>query len=543
MKAFPSPDLRCEAAFSLANPCDLLEDCVKMENPIDELQVQLQRYCSSGIYPMHMPGHKRELAPVTGLPYEWDVTEVEGTDDLHEAEGILKTAMDRTRDLVGSRRTWYLVGGSTCGNLAAIYAMVPKGAEVIAARNSHKSVYHAIELLELTVHWIDPETIPEFEIPGGVDPAGVESLLGKFPNSAAVILTSPTYEGVLSDIEKIAKVVHDAGKLLFVDEAHGAHLGLFRFPSPSGKKLKKREECYFPDSAVHLGADVVVQSAHKTLPSLTQTAYLHLCSDRVSEAALEQGLDIFETSSPSYPLMASLDGCTGWLLEEGETSFYRWQERLRDLERAACGWEHLSVLGVSSGTASETSCFLVRDPGKILIRSRTGIRSGKELQEFLRREEGIEAEMSCGGNALLMTSCADTDEGFRRLHGALEHLNRELGKWELGNRERRAQTASMAMLEEECGDAGYLTVLPEGGEMSLAAAAQLALHGKTERVRPDQAAGRVCAEYVTPYPPGIPLLIPGERITEDQVQRLQELLRTGARIRHSARRQRKEQSH
>ncbi len=519
---------------------------MKTGDPICNLQEKLQAYCASGIYPMHMPGHKRKLAPVRGLPYEWDVTEVEGTDDLHDADGILKEAMDRTGELVGSKRTWYLVGGSTCGNLAAVYAMVPRGGEVIAARNCHKSVYHAAELLELTVHWIHPAKIPEFDIPGSVDPAKVERLLKEFPDSAAVILTSPTYEGILSDVKEIARITHEAGKLLLVDEAHGAHLGLFRphalteeqqQEKKQGKgqleKEQKGEE-YFPDSAVHLGADVVVQSAHKTLPSLTQTAYLHRCSERVSEQALEQGLNIFETSSPSYPLMASLDGCTGWLLERGEESFRRWRERLHKLEQTACKWENLSLLGASSAAASKTAFWgktdpydgfiYDRDPGKLLIRSRAGSCSGKGLQELLRRREGIEAEMSCGGNVLLMTSCADTDEDFERLRLALEHLNQEMGRTC-----SKAGILSDGRNEPEF----FLHVLPGRQELCLARAAQLAMHGETVRMHPDSAVGRICAEYVTPYPPGAPLLIPGERITGKHVRQLQEMLRTGAQMKCS----------
>ena len=595
---------------------------MSVNNEQNELYTGLVQYCHSGIYPMHMPGHKRSLEPVPGLPYEWDVTEVEGTDDLHDAEGILKAAMERTRDLVGSKRTWYLVGGSTCGNLAAIYAMVPKGSEIIAARNCHKSVYHAIELLELKVHWIIPKSIPEFEIPGSVNPAEVKELLERFPLSAAVVMTSPTYEGIVSDIKEIARVTHAAGKLLFVDEAHGAHLGLFRQEDGmclgEGAEESLEEipgngalECDFPDSAVHLGADVVVQSAHKTLPSLTQTAYLHLCTGRVSETALEQGLNIFETSSPSYPLMASLDGCTGWLVEHGKESFHRWRERIREFEEAAHDWVNLQILGVKAGSASEAcrgsgskgaviprktvgdtaalqsrkvpegsqekrlwpdddGCY-ARDPGKILIRSRKGSCTGKELQDFLRQEEGIETEMSCGGNVLLMTSCADTEEGWRRTIAALEHLNKEL-EWpkqcswilvgeptqlssdqkETAESQPEEQTGKQKekLKGKHAGDKEFSNadpkasrneyvqvlsgdILPEDQELSLTAAAQTAIHGQIFRMQLDQAVGRICAEYVTPYPPGIPLLIPGEKITKEHVRQLQELIRTGARIQYS----------
>ncbi len=483
--------------------------------PANYLQEALEAYCGLDRYPMHMPGHKRRLAPVPGLPYDWDVTEVEGTDDLHHAEGILKRAMERTAELVGSRRTWYLVGGSTCGNLAAMYAMVPRGSEVIAARNCHKSVYHAMELLELRVHWLCPEELVPFAIPGSIRPENVERMLRQFPHSAAVILTSPTYEGVLSDIRTIAAVVHRAGSLLLVDEAHGAHLGL---------------DCagFFPDSAVHQGADVVVQSAHKTLPSLTQTAYLHLCSDRVPAQEIEQGLGIFETSSPSYPLLASLDGCTGLLLEKGEELYRAWTRHLMDLREAAAAWENLCILGMCR---QEPAVFAL-DPGKILVRAAgkgTGQDwNGDELAEFLRRQESIESEMHCGGNVLLMTTLADPQEGWERLERALEALNRAVCEPpERGEKRARQQ-------EPGRGEKMEIAVLANAREeLPCGRAVQTARQGGAEKVALTAAEGRICAEYVTPYPPGVPVLIPGERIRARDAEWLLELQRTGTILQHS----------
>ncbi len=482
-----------------------------MENmPANYLQEALKAYCGLERYPMHMPGHKRSLAPVSGLPYDWDVTEVEGTDDLHHAEGILKRAMERTAELVGSRRTWYLVGGSTCGNLAAVYAMVPRGSEVIAARNCHKSVYHAMELLELRVHWLCPEELVPFAVPGSVAPEEVERLLRQFPHSAAVILTSPTYEGVLSDIRGIAAAVHRAGKLLLVDEAHGAHLGL----DPSG---------FFPDSAVHQGADVVVQSAHKTLPSLTQTAYLHLCSDRVPARDIEQGLNIFETSSPSYPLLASLDGCTGLLLEKGEELYREWVRHLTGLRTGAGAWENLHILGI---TGEAVSAFAL-DPGKLLLRTARGDRSGEELAGFLRERENVESEMHCGENVLLMTSMADSEEGWRRLEQALEALNRAVSEPK-GRREPEGEQSPGGARGME------IEVLAETEEeLPCAGAAETARRGGAKRIALTEAEGCICAEYVTPYPPGVPVLVPGERIRAADIQRLSELQRAGTIVQQS----------
>ena len=214
------------------------------------LEARLRQYCGSGIYPLHMPGHKRRPGPCPGLPYEWDVTEVEGTDDLHDARGILKEAMDRTAALYGADYTRYLVGGSTCGILAGIRAALRHGDRVAVARNCHKSVYHAIELCGLETVWILPETVPDYRICGSVSPEAVRCLLQTDPSIRAVILTSPTYEGVLSNIGAIAAHCHAHEIPLIVDEAHGAHLGLF---SGTG----------FPAGALSCGADLVIQSPHR----------------------------------------------------------------------------------------------------------------------------------------------------------------------------------------------------------------------------------------------------------------------------------------
>lgn len=484
-----------------------------MEQSYHILQDQLKSYCADGPYPMHMPGHKRNLSPGPGLPYDFDVTEVEGTDDLHHADGILKEAMERTGKLYGSRRTWYLTCGSTCGNLAMMYAAIPRGSEVILARNCHKSVFHGAELLGLTVHWLMPEKLPDFGIPGSVRPESVEKMLRQYPQSRAVFLTSPTYEGIGSDIESIAELVHREGKLLLVDEAHGAHFGLFHGSAAGG---------YFPDSAVQLGADLAVQSAHKTLPSLTQTAWLHLGSDRISEEAVEQGLSVFETSSPSYPLLASLDGCTGLLAKEGPELFGKWEKRIDGIRAKAGEWKNLRILGPEDAEADRQAVFSL-DFGKFLIRDAFFRRSGRELEEFLRREELLEPEMSCGRNVLLMTSCGDSEEGFDRLFHALEHLNAWLG-------EQKSQAAET----EKCREEGIPALSEERQAVPLEEAAQRALHGKARKILLEQAEGEISAEYVMAYPPGIPLLIPGERISAEDIRTIRNLQREEGHIRRSA---------
>lgn len=482
-------------------------------NSNESLEAQL-RCLAKTAYPFHMPGHKRRLAPSEDLPISWDFTEVEGADDLHHAEGILLAAMQRTALLFHARRTWYLVGGSTVGNLAAIRACAKRDGTIIAARNCHKSVYHAIELLNLSVHWLMPETEENWQIPGSIRPEDVEKSLADHPESPCVVLTSPTYEGVVSDIGRIARICHVHHVPLVVDEAHGAHFGLF----PEGE---------FPKSAVTLGADLVIQSAHKTLPSLTQTALLHWNSALVPAEEVERQLDVFETSSPSYLLMASLDGCTKLLREQGADLFAAWRGRLCRLDRTAESLRHFSILCHGADQKERHPGFYDFDGSKLLLRAEDPAVTGERLSSVLRRDYAIESEYHLGRNVLLMTSCADTEEGFSLLEHALLDLDRraEEGDWKMAGRRKpedgEAQGEEKEDREDRSGEREHSgkdcerqeenpkdrweDVLPIGEAADLPA----------EEVPERACAGRIAAEYVFPYPPGIPVLVPGERITEE----------------------------
>lgn len=460
------------------------------------LYEQLVRYVQSGIYPLHMPGHKRRMAPGPDLPFGWDVTEVPGTDDLHTAEGILADAMERTAAFFGAKRTWYLVNGSTCGLLAAVRALAGHGGEVIMARNCHKAVYHAAQLCDLRVHWLIPPTDRSFGICGSIAPESVERLLRQHGEARCVVITSPTYEGVISDIGAIAAVCHARGVPLLVDEAHGAHLGLARAGG-------------FHRGAVALGADLVVQSAHKTLPSLTQTALLHLSGDLAREEEVARQLGIFETSSPSYPLLASLDGCTGILRSRGETLFAAWGQRLEEFDGAARALRHLRVLCYGGDTAQRHPAFFGHDKSKLLIGCRGTEYTGAELAGALRGRFGFETEMSCGENVLAMTSLCDEAEPLARFARALLTLDAE------------ARPA----------DAPAPTALPTPGE-SVCGAGE-ALRALTEEVSASAAAGRVAAEYVWAYPPGVPLVAPGEVITQALLAYVEQLGRQRTPLRHT----------
>ena len=263
---------------------------------------QLQEYGQSDYYPFHMPGHKRASLDFPN-PYQIDITEIDGFDNLHHPEGVLKDAMERASGIYKSDKSWFLVNGSSCGILSAVCGLTKPGGTILMSRNCHKSVYHGVFQNQLHAQYLYPQYLPEFGIQGGILPEDVENSLKSGSDIQAVLIVSPTYEGMVSDIEEIAKIVHKYGIPLIVDEAHGAH---FPFAYQGG----------FPVSALDLGADVVIQSLHKTLPSFTQTGILHWKRGYSDCEKIERYLQIYQSSSPSYLFMAGIDRCIATMAED-----------------------------------------------------------------------------------------------------------------------------------------------------------------------------------------------------------------------------------
>jgi arginine decarboxylase len=473
----------------------------------------LKELCAE-TYPFHMPGHKRRIMPSPELPYDIDITEINGSDNLHNAEGILKEAMHRTSVLYGVQRTWYLVNGSTVGVLAAVRSAAPAGSELIMARNCHKSAYHAVEISGLTVHYIYPQTDPLFGIYGSMDPQTVEQALEKYPLSKAVVMTSPTYDGVISDIETIAAVCHAHGVPLVVDEAHGAHLGL----GPG-----------FPEGATDCGADLVVQSPHKVLPSMTQTAWMHLNSGRIREAEVERQLEIFETTSPSYPMLCSLDACTKLMQEQGKELIGKWGDMLSEFDRMTADLRYLRILCHGADGLQNHPSFYLHDPGKILVNGSGAGLTGKQMAALLRSRYAFEPEMYCGGNVLAMTSVADDPAAIRRLADALCEMDAEVPETAADGHAVQVPEQQEQDGELSPGDyaAGYFTARTEAVCTIAEALAQ-----PSEEVPAKCARGRILGEYIWAYPPGVPLGVPGERISRELLDTVCRLEAMGTPVYH-----------
>jgi len=499
------------------------------------LEKYFQHYNEKKLLPLHMPGHQRKRDMGTALPYAYDYTEVDELDNLHAPEGILQEAMNRTAAYYGCSDCFYLVNGSSSGLQAGIFTLLEEGDEVVVARNCHRSVFYALSLRKAKIHFLLPEFWEDFSCFGSVSLKEVERLLREFPKSKALIFTSPSYEGVVSDVEGIARLCHENGLSLLVDEAHGAHFSPKRGTS-------------FPESAISLGADLVVQSPHKTLCSLTQSAWILGNGQRYSREKLSFYLSVFQTTSPSYPLMLSLEKATTLLEGEGEALFSRWKEVMESFREKARTLSYFSFLW-----EKEEACFAM-DFSKIFLRA-LGIpklRLGKDLAKLLREDYGIESEMHSGENLLLMTGPFISDEELERLFFALKDIERrfgeEKGKPSVDERGRQAEDER----GKESGDG--MSEWIEGSAESLqskllsSALYQISVADNSLRIQEGikegeelslhEGEGRICLEYLSLYPPGIPLLLPGEKLTAEKIQGIEALEKEGIELQYSRHRQR-----
>ena len=492
---------------------------------------RLIEYTGSDAYPFHMPGHKRQEIP-DGMqrdfsdPYGIDITEIDGFDNLHHAEGILKDAMDEAAAVYGADRSWYLVNGSTCGILSAVFAVTENGGRILTARNCHKAVYHAIYLNRLRAEYLYPEEIVEFGINGGIRAEDVRKALekdamrcaGKCTKIQAVLITSPTYEGVVSDIRAIADVAHEYGIPLIVDEAHGAH-------------LEYADRCHsFPKSALECGADIVIQSLHKTLPCFTQTAILHIKGDRVDQDRVARYLSMFQTSSPSYLFMAGIQRCIRYMDSTGRDGMIRYEERLKWFMEQMKGLQVLEVL--TRDICGKYRAVAGWDPSKIVVSTmRAKDFHGEELAEMLRKNYHLEMEMTAPEYVIAMTSVLDTDEGFERLTKALLEIDEELLKAEEKRRKTVSETGDQKentvreRAEKNCKASETLQsrILRPNETMSICEA----MDANTGRTALQNTVGKVSAEFIYLYPPGIPIIAPGEVFTREIVEMIEAYKKAG----------------
>lgn len=450
-----------------------------------------------------MPGHKGrrfyeryapEAAALFDRSPDYDITEIPGADNLFQPETVIRRVMDRYRSLYESRETYLLVNGSSAGLMAAILTAVPQGGKLIMARNCHKSVFNGARLGGITPVYALPEIIEEYGICGEVTAEEVERAVSEAPEAAAILVTSPNYYGICSDIEAIARVAHRHGMVLIVDQAHGAHLPFMN------KKL----------AAERGGADIVIDSTHKTLASFTQTAIANICSDRVDLDVFQDRLQMLESTSPSYILMASLDLNAQILEGRGAELMEQWRENLTYFYR-----RYKEIHGLSLMTHPAL------DPTKLnLDMSALGLTGAVFEDELTKR--GIYTELTTGNIAMAMTGIGNDRSDYDRLLAALAEISE--GAAANGVSSHMSDESLNHNMDKVCGLSRIkrqaYSHKPE----------TVSVPDKTEPVHYTEAAGRISAGLIIPYPPGIPLVCPGEVMEESVLRYAFELRRQGEKV-------------
>ncbi|PLR75290.1 arginine decarboxylase [Bacillus sp. V3-13] len=438
---------------------------------------------------LHVPGHKygsvfpieKDVGFVKFL--QLDATELTGLDDLHSPEGVILAAERLLAELYGVKESFFLVNGSTGGNLAMILTAISEDDVVLVQRNCHKSILNGIELAGGIPVFLGEMLDEEWQVAGGVSIEAVTEAIHIYPHAKALIVTYPNYYGLTYDLKSIIDLAHQHSIPVLVDEAHGAHF-------IAGRP--------FPLSAVELGADITVQSAHKTLPAMTMGSYLHFNSELLSLNTLKYYLQTIQSSSPSYPILASLDIARSYL-----ASFN--QQDLDYLKKSVSLFkQELSKLaGVKVLDRGDTDLL------KVTLQS-TCTLSGFEIQRRME-QEGLFAELADPNNVLFVLPLLKKDQEYP-FSAILDKLTRVL------------KTESHHANEQKKVFFKKKPVSP------LLISRKQAKNLQMEEMSFSKAAGQICAEMIVPYPPGIPLLYPGELIEESDLQSLNLLLKSGARF-------------
>ncbi|MDF2520668.1 MAG: aminotransferase class I/II-fold pyridoxal phosphate-dependent enzyme [Clostridia bacterium] len=458
----------------------------------------LKDYAEEGLSYFHMPGHKGgNVFKKTGLTefdielLRMDVTEVPGIDNLHCPEGAIETAQERAAKAFGAEHTFFLVNGTTGGIYSMIMAATKPGDKVIIPRNCHRAVTGAVILGKLHPVYISPEFDVRLEIASGISTEAVLKAVQQNPDAKAVVVTNPTYYGVCSDLEKLAEIAHSHNMLLLVDEAHGAH---FAF----NKRL--------PKSALECGADMVAQSTHKTLTSMTQSSMLHVRSERVDIDKLKLFLQLTQTTSPSHILLASLDTARYIMQEKGEKlldDVIDWCDSFRKEMEAVKGIHCLGSKDIGrDGIYDFDRTRLTVNLSELNI-------SGTEADKLLRSKFKLQVEMADLNNIVAICSVGDTESDIEKLAQALKHI------------------ASDA--PEKHKTSGYkpkiYSKIPKMELMPWEA-----VYRQSEDVPLMQSVGCISGEMIIPYPPGIPIVMPGEVITREILDYALDCLYNGIKI-------------
>lgn len=502
----------------------------------------LRKYKENRPVSFHMPGHKG-----TGIFKRFgygdflrdivdaDITEIEGADNLFQPEGIIKGVMEDYATLYGAKKSYLLVNGSSSGLCAAILSCVPYGGKAIVARNSHKSIYNALEIGNINAVYIWPKQNENFNIASEIAVEQIENLLNKNPDASAVVIPSPNYYGICSDIGAIASICHDRGKILIVDEAHGAHLSFFeenkdekwQFEFDRSNLARVRtQQIELPKSAGSLGADIVVTSTHKTLASFTGSAILNIFGENIDLAELEAKIAHFTTTSPSYLLMASLAINAKILKDHANILIDEWRENLEYFYKRAYEIEGLRFLGDTQLFAFENLAEKEQwidmgfgfgddeliDYTKInLDMSELGV-DGYELEKELMNRN-IYPELVAGNIVMCMTGIGNTKQDYEALLKALQEISKE----------KQKNNYDVAKNGQQIGK-NY-------DKMYISPTRKIDLSGLGKvYVSIIEAEGLAVCYPIVPYPPGVPIICPKEVMNEKIISEIIMLRKQGEKV-------------
>lgn len=452
-----------------------------------------------------IPGHRFERGMNPRLRdqygeglFRYDLTETDHLDDLHHAEGPILEAQKLAAELFGSDRCFFLVNGTTCGNEAMILTAVGPGEKILVPRNAHKSVTMGLILSGAVPVWIEPEIEEAFGTAGELSPELVEHFLEEQPDIKAVFLVSPTYYGICSDIRRLSEVCHAHELPLLVDEAHGSHL--YFHPSCS-------------EGAMEAGADACAQSTHKTLGSMTQTSMLHMQGNLLDQNRMDENLKLVMSTSPSYVLMAAIDASRQQMAMEGEELLTEAIKRAAQLKEGLSQMKGYRVLRKDR-----------QDPLRVVISADAMGISGEELQELLYEKGKISLELADPVSIVLVITWGNTEEEITHLLHVLGEIQDEYFMRDECKEHSLPNAQDIHSVLDECKE----HILPQETHDSsdrihytrehfppeVACSPREAYYRKKESVPLEASVGRIAGELIAPYPPGIPVLCPGERITQ-----------------------------
>jgi lysine decarboxylase len=442
----------------------------------------------------HMPGHKGKNEPLgergKNLSF-YDLTETIGTDDLHYPTGFLKDAMTYISKVYGSKKSYLVVNGTSCGIISSILACTKPGDKILVQRDCHKSVYNASILGDLELQYIYPEFNKKHGLNLSISTDKLDQVLSSDPDIKMVVLTYPTFYGICFDVKKAAEIVHKHGKILLIDEAHGSHLQFCKdlLPLPGENS----------------GADIVAQSTHKTLPCLTQGSVLHVCTERVNLNRIETMLRMLQTTSPSYVLMASIENAIHWMEEWGKE---RLKKNIEVFNERTLELRNMGINVLEQNFLKGEGVFDFDATRAVFSMSELGI-TGTRLQEILRYEYRIQMEFADLQYIVGYITATDEPEDIHRLFDAV----REIYIKESKTKEKRdtIQIEPFPFVKQE-------------------AKMKQVFYAENTIIDIDESIGKIAAEFIIPYPPGIPLICPGELIDKNTAEYIKIMLKNGINV-------------